>query len=69
MVPDRFLESEINDIAVSFVNQTMDKVDYVLVDSKTDPIATELVLSLLETKPQFKLLTSKDNSKILLFKR
>lgn len=69
VVPDRFLESEIHDIAVSFVNQTMDKVDYVLVDNKTDLIATELILSLLETKPQFNLLTSKDNGTILLYER
>jgi uncharacterized membrane protein len=65
----RWINSNINDLVIEFVNQTMDTVDYVLVDSKTDPIATGLILSLLETKPQFKLLTSKDNGKILLFRR
>ncbi len=69
VVPDRFLETGIRDIVVNFVNQTMDKVEYVLVDNKTDPIATALVLSLLETKPQFTLISSKDNGTILLYRR
>ena len=69
VVPDPWINSKIRDIVIAFVNQTMDKVDYVLVDSKTDPITTEIVFSLLETKPQFKMITSKDNGTILLYKR
>jgi hypothetical protein len=40
----------------------------VLVDDKTDSPVTKLVLSLLETKPQFSLITSKDNGTILLYR-
>lgn len=69
IVPDRFLGTGIHDIAVDFVNVTLDKVEWVLVDNKTDPIATALVLSLLETKPQFTLIASRDNGTILLYWR
>jgi len=69
VVPNRFLFTGIRDIFVDFVNQTMDNVEYVLVDNKTDPFATELVLLLIETKPQFSLITSKDNGTILLYRR
>lgn len=47
----------------------MDQIEYVLVDNKTDPIATELVLSLAEAKPQFTLTASGDDGSILLYKR
>jgi hypothetical protein len=47
----------------------LDKVEWVLVDNKTDPIATALVLSLLETKPQFTLIASRDDGTILLYWR
>jgi len=47
----------------------LDKVEWVLVDNKTDPMATALVLSLLETKPEFTLIASKDNGAILLYRR
>jgi uncharacterized membrane protein len=68
VVPAPMINSPIHNIAVNFVNRTMDKVEYVLVDNKTDPIATALVLSLLETKPQFTLISSKDNGTILLYR-
>jgi len=69
VVPDRFLGTGIRDNAVKFVNLTLDNVEYVLVDNKTNPIATMLVLSLLETKPQFTLIASEGNDTILLYKR
>jgi uncharacterized membrane protein len=69
VVPDRFLGSGINDLAISFVNETMDKVLYILVDSKTDTLATGLVILLLETKPQFHLIETGDNGTILLYWR
>lgn len=42
---------------------------YVLVDDQTSIVATALVLSLLNSKPQFELMTTRDNGTILLFKR
>lgn len=69
VVPDRFLGSGINDLAVEFVNETLDKVEYVLIDNKTDPLATTLILSLLEAKPEFLLIITRDNSTIRLYWR
>lgn len=69
VVPNRFLDTSIRDLAISFVNQTMDKVEYLLVDNNTDPTATLLILSLLKTHPQFTLKVSRDNGTILLYKR
>ena len=68
VVPGIWINSSIHDIIIDFVNQTMDEVEYVLVDDKTDPPVTKLVLSLLENKPQFSLITSKDNGTILLYR-
>jgi uncharacterized membrane protein len=69
VVPNVFLETGIRELAVNFVNQTIDKVEYILLDGKTDNIATSLVLSLLEAKPEFKLIISEDNNTILLYQR
>jgi uncharacterized membrane protein len=69
VVPNRFLDTGIRELAVNFVNQTIDKVEYILLDGKTDNIATSLVLLLLETKPEFKLIISKDDNTILLYQR
>jgi hypothetical protein len=68
-VPVLFLNSGIHNITVAFVNQTIDKVEYILVDSKTDPIATELILSMLAVKNNFDLLSSRDDNTILLYHR
>jgi len=69
VVPNRFIDSGINDLAISFVNETMDRVEYILVDNKTDPLATGLVTLLLETKPQFVLIAKRDDNSILLYWR
>jgi uncharacterized membrane protein len=69
VVPIWFLRSTIRDLAVDFVNQTMDKVEYILVDNKTDQVATTLVLSLLATKPDFVLIMTRDNDTIRLYWR
>jgi uncharacterized membrane protein len=69
VVPNRFLNSGINDLCISFVNSTLDRVEFVLLDNKTDRIATTLVLSLLETKPQFTLNATRDDGTILLYER
>jgi len=69
VVPNRFLNSGTRNLSVSFVNQTLDRVEYVLLDNKTDTIATTLVISLLETKPQFVLNATGDSGTILLYHR
>jgi uncharacterized membrane protein len=69
VVPDLFLKSSIRNLTIDFVNQTIDKVEYILLDNKTDPTATELVLSILEVKPDFNLLSSRDDNTILLYHR
>jgi hypothetical protein len=68
-VPVLFLNSGIHNITVAFVNQTIDKVEYILVDNKTDPIATELILSMLAVKKTFNLLSSRDDNTIRLYHR
>ncbi len=70
VIPDRWLHSgDIREIAAEFVNRTLDQVEYVLVDSKTDELACEVVLPLLSTKPQFSLVSSQDNGTILLYRQ
>jgi uncharacterized membrane protein len=70
VVPWRFLQSSIRDIAIGFVNETLDyRVEYVLVDNKTDSVSASLVVSLLATRPQFRIIASRDNGTILLYQR
>jgi uncharacterized membrane protein len=69
VVPNRFLDSGIRELAINFVNQTIDKVDYILLDSQTDPMAASFVQSILETKTVFTLIVARDNNTILLYKR
>ena len=69
VVPVIFLDSSIRNLTINFVNQTIDKVEYVLVDNKTDAVSTELVLSMLAAKPNFSLLASRDDNTILLYCR
>lgn len=67
VVPQRFFA--LGDIVVDFLNRTIDKIDYILVDNKTDPFATNIILSLLDTKTQFIQVACRDNGTILLYKR
>ncbi len=69
VVPVIFLNTRIRNLTIDFVNQTIDKIEYILLDNKTDPIATGLVLSMLEIKPHFNLLVSRDDNTILLYRR
>lgn len=68
VVPSPWINSPIHDIVIDFINKTMDEVEYVLLDYESDPVGTALVLSLLEAKPQFTLITSK-NGTIFLYRR
>ena len=68
VIPDRWINAgNIREIAIEFVNETMNQVEYVLVDSKTDRLAFDEALLLLSTKPQFALELSKDDGTILLY--
>lgn len=69
VVPVIFLDSGIRNLTIDFVNKTIDKVEYILVDKKTDSVSTELVLSMLAVKPNFNLLASRDDNTILLYRR
>lgn len=69
VVPSRFFYTDIRNIVIDFLNQTIDRVDYILVDSETDPFAANLTLSFLNTKQQFILIACKDNDTIRLYKR
>lgn len=69
VMPDRFLATGISNLAISFVNETMKRVEYILVDNETDQTATSLVLSLLTTNPQFVLIATRDNGMIRLYWR
>lgn len=69
VIPSIFLSTGVQDFALEFVNKIIDQVEYILIDSKTDPTATALVISLLETKPDFALIISEDNNTILLYQR
>jgi len=70
VVPSRFTESSIKDLAIGFVNETLDyRVEYVLVDNKTDAASANLAVSLLQTRPQFKLIMARDGNTILLYQR
>lgn len=71
VVPDRFIiaGSDSKILALRFVNETIEHVDYILLDNKTDPMATQLVISVLESKPQFSfvLVETRDNETIRLY--
>jgi uncharacterized membrane protein len=51
----------------NFTGTILGKVDYIIVDTKTDPLASSVVFSLIEGNPTFRLLASADS--IVLFKR
>ncbi len=69
VVPKRFLSTSIRDLVIDFVNQTIGRVEYVLLDNRTDPVSASLVVSLLNAKQEFILAVSEDNSTILLYQR
>jgi len=69
VVPNRFLNTSIHELAINFVNETLSNVEYVLLDNKTDPIATSFVMWMLQTKPEFTLIKSEDNNTIYLYQR
>jgi uncharacterized membrane protein len=69
VIPAIFLNSTIRNIVTEFTNRTLDTVDYVLLDKKTDNTSTSFILSLLATKPSFTLNISEDDDTILLYQR
>ncbi|MEM2146882.1 MAG: DUF2079 domain-containing protein, partial [Candidatus Jordarchaeaceae archaeon] len=69
VVPRPHLSTGLRGIVIDFVNQTIDQVEYILLDGKTDSLSFSLVISLLETKQNFVLVFSGDNNTILLYQR
>ena len=69
VIPKWYLMSTIKNLALSFTNRTMDEVEYVLLDNRTDPFSTDIALSLLKTKTQFTLIAVRDNGTIFLYHR
>jgi len=51
----------------NFTNSILDQVDYLIVDTKTDPLASSVVFSLMNENSAFSLLASVDG--VVLFKR
>lgn len=51
----------------NFTNAILEKVDYLIVDTKTDPFASSVVFSLMKENPAFQVLASADG--VVLFKR
>lgn len=50
-----------------FINQTLAKVDYVLVDTQTDPFSSFVVFTLMQENTSFRVLVSADG--VILFKK
>jgi uncharacterized membrane protein len=69
VIPSIHLNTGVSELAINFTIQTVDKVEYVLVDNATDVISTSLALSLLQNRTDFYLREAKDNSTILLYQR
>ena len=72
VVPNRFITagSDAKTLALNFVNETIEHVEYILLDNKTDPMATQLVISSMESKPQFNfiLTVTRDKGTIRLYR-
>lgn len=69
VIPSIHLNGELSELAISFTNQTMKEVEYILVDNATDTLSTSFALSLLENRTDFHLKESRDNGTILLYQR
>jgi len=69
VIPSIHLNSTVRAEAISFTNQTVQEVEYILVDKTTDPLSTSFVLSLLANNTDFYLKESMDNGSILLYQR
>lgn len=68
VIPERWIYAgDIQEFAYEFTNQIVDKVEYVLVDSKTDQPAYDAAIQMLSTKPQFTLEISRDDGTIRLY--
>ena len=68
MIPSIHLNTDVSELAISFTNQTLETVEYILIDNATDQLSASFVLSLLENRSDFYLKETKDSSTILLYK-
>ena len=68
VIPSIHLNTDVSELAISFTNQTLETVEYILIDNATDQLSASFVLSLLENRSDFYLKETKDSSTILLYK-
>jgi hypothetical protein len=66
VVPTIYLGTSLRNLTIDFVNQTLSKVDYVLVDVKSDPFTCSVVFPLMEANRGFKAFVMADG--IILFR-
>ncbi len=69
VIPSIHLNSGLRELAISFTNQTINEVEYILVDNATDALSTSFALSLLNSRNDFYLKEARDNGAILLYQR
>ena len=69
VIPSIHLNTEVSELAINFTNQTLETVEYILIDSATDSISASFALSLLENRSDFYLKEARDNGTILLYQR
>lgn len=69
VIPSIHLSTSLSEVAISFTNQTVDTIEYILIDNATDELSASFVLSLLESKSEFFLKETRDNGQILLYQR
>jgi uncharacterized membrane protein len=69
VIPSIHLNSTLREEAISFTNQTVHEVEYILLDNATDALSTSFVLSLLANNTDFYLKEALDNGSILLYQR
>jgi uncharacterized membrane protein len=69
VIPSIHLSTGSSELAISFANQTLDTVEYILIDNATDEVSTSFALSLLENRSDFYLKEAQDNDTIFLYQR
>jgi uncharacterized membrane protein len=69
VIPSIFLNTGLRELAIDFIGQIVEEVEYILVDNSTDTLSTSFAFSLLENRTDFYLKESRDNNTIFLYQR
>ena len=67
VVPKPFLDTGCRDLIIEFLNQTIDDVDFILVDIKSDPQSSRIIFYLMQDSHKHEIIASADG--IFLFKK